>query len=126
MADNSKRPSPTGWQNPATGTGTRAETSGSTGSGSITQAVKEKTKDVASGAGELVSGAKEKVHEWASAAADVAGQAKDKAQELATTAVHRVKDLGQGLTDLIRRYPLPALLVGFGIGFLASRVIRRS
>jgi len=28
------------------------------------------------------------------------------------------------LTTLIRRHPVPALLVGFGIGFMLARVIR--
>jgi hypothetical protein len=29
------------------------------------------------------------------------------------------------LTELIRRYPMPALLIGLGIGYLVARSIRR-
>jgi len=38
---------------------------------------------------------------------------------------HGIQNVGQELTNLIRRNPIPALLVGCGIGFLLSRVIRR-
>jgi len=58
-------------------------------------------------------------------AADVAGQVKDKAQEYATTAAHKAEDVGRGLTDLIRQYPMPALLVGFGLGFLVAQLTTR-
>jgi hypothetical protein len=35
-----------------------------------------------------------------------------------------LSDLGHQATDLIRRYPLQAVLVGFGIGFLMARATR--
>jgi hypothetical protein len=52
----------------------------------------------------------------------------DKAQEVASTAAGKVSDatavVGEGvesLVDLVRRYPVPALLIGLGIGYwLAS------
>jgi len=37
-----------------------------------------------------------------------------------------LKGLGEDLTNLIRRNPLPALLVGIGIGFLLARSTSRS
>jgi hypothetical protein len=91
----------------------------------ILETVKEKAKDVASSASDLMSGAKEKVQEWAGDAADAAGVVKEKTQEFATAAVHKAEDLGEGLTNLMRRYPIPTLLVGFGIGILAARMMRR-
>jgi hypothetical protein len=32
-----------------------------------------------------------------------------------------VKDLAGKLTDLIRRHPIPSLLIGLGIGFVLAR-----
>jgi len=97
----------------------------SAASAGIVDTIKEKAKDLACGAGEMMSGAKDKVQEWAADAADVAGQVKDKAQEYATTAAHKAEDVGRGLTDLIRQYPMPALLVGFGLGFLVAQLTTR-
>jgi hypothetical protein len=81
-----------------------------------------------------------------SAAQDVAarvtetgGTAATKAQELAGSAVTAVTDtvaavgahvqekglqgLSGDLTDLIRRYPVPALLIGLGIGYVLGRSV---
>ena len=62
------------------------------------------------------------------AVGEAAGQVKDKVQEWATTAADKTGgaagDVGRGLTDLIRRHPLPALLVGFGLGLLLARTMR--
>jgi hypothetical protein len=93
--------------------------------GGIMEAVKDKAKEVASGASDLMSGARDKVQEWASDAADAAGVVKEKTQEFATVAVHKAEAFGEGLTNLMRRYPIPTLLVGFGIGILAARMMRR-
>jgi hypothetical protein len=38
---------------------------------------------------------------------------------------HGVGDMLNDLTGVIRRYPLQALLVGFGVGFLLARVTSR-
>src|SRR4051812_49964002 len=122
MAD-SFNPTPAPWQgNRGTGTGQPAEGGGAAG---FVETVKDKAKDVAAGTSELVSGAKDKVREWASEAADTAGQVKNRASEMATTAAHKAEDFGEDLTGLIRRYPVPALLVGFGIGFLLAQLSRR-
>lgn len=116
-----------GWTQEARDTA-RATAKGSEGStaGGVVEAV----QDVAAGASELFTQGKETVQEWATAAADVAGQVKDKAVELASTAADRAGDLGQDVTRLIRRYPLQALLigfgVGFGVGFLLTRATRHS
>jgi len=63
-----------------------------------------------------------------------------KAQELGANASARVKDavdsaksylqdknyseLADEATDLVRKYPLPSLLIGIGIGFLLARSLR--
>jgi ElaB/YqjD/DUF883 family membrane-anchored ribosome-binding protein len=96
--------------------------------------VEEKTQ--AGRAGETATGLVEK-------ARDAAGEALHKGKELATTAVGAVRDTASdvaegvgdaahavreragdmvdGLGSLIRRNPLPALLLGVGLGFLLGR-----
>jgi len=93
--------------------------------GGMLGAVKEKAMDIASGAGELMSGAKDKVQEWAADASDAAGVVKNKTQEIARTAVHKAGDFGAEVTGIMRRHPIPTLLVGFGIGILAARIMKR-
>jgi ElaB/YqjD/DUF883 family membrane-anchored ribosome-binding protein len=74
----------------------------------------------------LAGKAKDTAQEWASAAGDVAVQAKDKVRDAASAAVEKMGDMGQDITALIRQHPLKALLAGFGLGFLAACVLRRS
>lgn len=94
--------------------------------GSVVETVKETAQDVASGAANLAGRAKETAQEWASAAGDAAGQAGEKVQEAASYAMDRAGDFGQELTRLIRRNPVSALLISFGIGFLLARTLPRS
>ncbi len=37
---------------------------------------------------------------------------------------HSFKDMGNDITNLIRRYPIGSLLVGLGVGFLLARGLR--
>jgi len=85
------------------------------------QQVKDQAKEVVDSASDLANKAKDKVQEIAS---NVATQVKDKGQEFAHTAAERAEDLGVELTNMVRRYPVQALLVGFGIGLLMGRVSR--
>jgi hypothetical protein len=96
---------------------------GSSGT-SVLDTAKEKAEEIASGAGSMMSEAKDKVQEWASDAAEAANVVKDKAREYASTAYEQAGKVGENLTDLVRRYPIPALLIGFGLGFLAARMTR--
>ena len=107
-------------------------------------AVKEKMQDVAGGASALVGKATDKVQECATSVGDAAVHAKDKAQEWATSvgdaAVHAkdsaqhaatataemAGDLGKEVTALVRRYPVAALCVGLGAGFLLGQVLHLS
>jgi ElaB/YqjD/DUF883 family membrane-anchored ribosome-binding protein len=72
--------------------------------------------------------AKEKVKDWTSDAADTARQASDKVQKWAGDAydatAEKVGDFGQEMTSLIRKHPIPSLLIGFGVGLLLGRVAR--
>jgi len=88
-------------------------------------AVKEKARDLAESASGMMSDVKDKAQEWASDAAEFTVQAKDRVQEYATSAAHKAAELGENFTDVIRRHPIPALLVAFGVGFLIAQATRR-
>jgi uncharacterized protein YjbJ (UPF0337 family) len=76
-------------------------------------------------------------HAVASSVAETAGTAASKAQEIAGAAAAAVTDtvagagpavrekgvqgLSEDLSGLIRRYPVPALLIGLGLGFVLGR-----
>jgi hypothetical protein len=90
----------------------------------VSGAVKEKAEDMAAGASQLAGKVKDTAEEWASSVGGAAVQAKEKAQEVAGAAADKVGEVGQDVTDLIRRYPLPALLVGIGMGFLLAHLLR--
>jgi len=51
----------------------------------------------------------------------VAGKLEDAGRYLEE---HGLKGLGDDVTNLIRRNPVPALLLGIGVGFLLSRMVR--
>ena len=106
------------------GPGAPAKGEASTAS-NLVEAAKEKAQDVATGISELAGEAKDKAQEWASAASGAVGQATDKAQEWGSAPAGKVSHVSQDLIGLVRRYPLPALLVGFGLGFLAGRLTTR-
>ena len=66
----------------------------------------------------------DKARELASSASEFAGQAKDKVQEWATAAASTAGDAYDSFEGMIRRYPLSALLIGVGIGFLLAQAFR--
>ena len=92
----------------------------------VVGAAKEKVQDMAEGASQLAGKVKDTAEEWASSVGSAAVQAKDKVQGVAGAAVEKVGEVGQELTALIRRYPLPALLTGVGVGFLLAHLLQRS
>jgi hypothetical protein len=91
----------------------------------VVGAVKEKVQDVAAGASDLAGKAKDTAQAWASSVGSAAVQVKDKAMEVASAAAETVGHLGQDVTGLIRRYPVSALLMGLGVGFLLGRLLPR-
>jgi ElaB/YqjD/DUF883 family membrane-anchored ribosome-binding protein len=68
------------------------------------------------------------VGEYGHQAREYAGQAADKVQHWAEDAYDSAGkyagEFGQEMTSLIRRYPVQALLVGFGVGLLLGRAVR--
>jgi len=95
----------------------------------LVASVIEEVKDISAAIGEATAGAKDKVEELASTAVEKVGEAKDKVQEWASTATceaeRAAKGAGHELTTLVRRYPVPALLVAFGLGVFLAQVTRR-
>jgi ElaB/YqjD/DUF883 family membrane-anchored ribosome-binding protein len=89
--------------------------------GGAVETVKESVKDMAAAVADATGQAKEKVQQWSSTAV---AEVKDRAHELASVAADKAEDVSKEFTGLIRRYPLPALLVGCGLGFLLGRVTR--
>ena len=71
---------------------------------------KDKVKDLAAGAGDIAKHSAEKVQKWAGDAYDATS--------------HVAGDFGKECTSLVKKYPIPALLVGFGLGMLVGRSIR--
>ena len=91
----------------------------------MVDAAKEKMHNMAAGASELVEKAKDTAEEWASSVEDAAFEAKDRAQEMASAVGDKMGDLGQELSALVRRHPVPAVLMGVGVGFLLGIVTQR-
>jgi ElaB/YqjD/DUF883 family membrane-anchored ribosome-binding protein len=83
----------------------------------------DKTKEATSG---VVGAVKDTAEQLASSVGSVAVQAKDKVQEVVGATAEKVGEAGQEMTALIRRYPLPALLVGVAVGFLLAKMLQRS
>jgi hypothetical protein len=64
-----------------------------------------------------------KAKELAAGAAEMAGYTKDKVQDWASSAAEMGEDAWDSFVGIIRRYPVPALLIGFGLGFLCARAL---
>lgn len=74
-------------------------------------------KEAATHLMEQAGEAGKKVQRWAGDAYEATA---DKVKEVGD----KVKEAGEGATDLIRKYPIPALLVGFGVGLIIGRLLR--
>lgn len=76
----------------------------------------------------MVDRATDKVQEWAGEAQDAARHAGEKVQKWAGDAYDyagdHAGDFGREVTSLVRKHPIPALLIGFGIGVLLGRTAR--
>ena len=96
--------------------------------GSTMDSVKEEVKAVAHSVADIASGAKDKVREFADDAAQQTKQAAEKVQKWAGDAYEAsgqaAGDFGREVTSFVRKYPVPALLVGFTLGMLLGRVSR--
>jgi uncharacterized protein YjbJ (UPF0337 family) len=92
-----------------------------------------------SGAGRVIETVQETAHNVASSLAETANEVKAYAETAASTAATAVtdtmagaasslqetsvKDLAGKLTDLIRRHPIPSLLIGLGVGCVLARIV---
>lgn len=92
------------------------------------QGAKQDASGVIDRAGELAGQAREKVQEWAGDASDAARHAGEKVQRWAGDAYESAGDyagdFGREVTSLVRKHPIPALLIGFGVGVLLGRAAR--
>ena len=93
----------------------------------------------ASGASRMIETVHETAQNVASNLAETAGDVKAQAEAAASTAATAVtdavagaasslqetsvKDLAGKLTDLIRRHPIPSVLIGVGVGFVLARIV---
>jgi uncharacterized protein YjbJ (UPF0337 family)/ElaB/YqjD/DUF883 family membrane-anchored ribosome-binding protein len=93
----------------------------------------------ASGASRISDTVQETAHNVTSSLTETAGEVKAQAEAAASTAATAVadtvtgavssleetsvKELAGSLTGLVRRHPIPSLLIGLGIGFVLARIL---
>jgi len=91
-------------------------------------AVADKASNIADKAGDFAGQARDKVRDWAGDAGENVTQAADKVQHWAEDAYQfsgeHLGEFGRECTSLVRRYPIQALAVGFGLGLLLGRASR--
>jgi ElaB/YqjD/DUF883 family membrane-anchored ribosome-binding protein len=87
--------------------------------------IQDKSKELASSVSRGASDVKEKAQDLGSAAMhqakETASNLTEKARDAASSVGQRVSDF----TNLIRRNPIPALLIGVAFGFLVARATTR-
>jgi gas vesicle protein len=105
-------------------TADRSKSKAEEGTSGVVGAAKEKIQEMATSASQVDGNVKDTAEEWASSVGSAAVQAKDKAQEVVGAAAEKVGEVGEEVTALIRRYPLPALLMGVGMGFLLAKILQ--
>ncbi len=97
-------------------------------------------KEVAGKVGEAAQGAVSSMSHMASDAASFIGRKADAATSAVGSGMksvagtiesggryleeHSLSDMGRDVTELIRRNPIPALLIALGLGFLIARAVR--
>jgi hypothetical protein len=120
MADNKNTGNPGNMNRPNPGT-----TGGVQG---VVDTAKDAAHSVADRVSDFAGQAREKAGEWADQAYDAAKDAGRHVQRWAgdtyDAAADRIGDFGSEVTGLVRRHPIPALLIGFGIGLLLGRAAR--
>lgn len=80
--------------------------------GEFAHQAKKKATEAASEAAEGIAYAKHRVQEWAEEGAECVG--------------HAAQTIAQDAAELIRKYPVPALLLAVGIGFCLARTLRHT
>jgi len=91
-------------------------------------AVADKASAVADKAGDFANQARDKVRDWTGDAGETATQAADKVQHWAEDAYQfsgeHLGEFSRECAAAIRRYPIQALAVAFGVGLLFGRASR--
>src|SRR5262245_46027011 len=104
-----------------------ADTAKTEGQGLMDRA-KDAAHNVADRAGDVAGTVREKAQDWAGDARDAVQHAGERVQRWAGDAydatAEQVGDFGKELTNLVRKHPIPALLIGFGVGLLLGRAAR--
>lgn len=91
---------------------------------SVVNAAKETAHDLSSQASRYADKAKDRVKDWVGAASGSVEDAKERASELASTAMHKAEDWSKDVANLIRKYPIPALGLAFGVGLIIAQLAR--
>jgi ElaB/YqjD/DUF883 family membrane-anchored ribosome-binding protein len=98
--------------------------------GSLAASAAGKAKEVVGSVAEAAGEVKDKAKEWTASAVQGASRAAESVKETATQAYDKsseaFKEAGKELTDFVRRYPIPSLCIGLGIGFLLGRAARNA
>lgn len=104
-----------------------ADTAKNEGQGLMDRA-KDAAANVADRAGDVAGTVRDKAGEWAGDARDAVQHAGERVQRWAGDAydatAEQVGDFGKEVTNLVRKHPIPALLIGFGVGLLLGRTAR--
>jgi cell division septum initiation protein DivIVA len=102
---------------------------------SATETARDAATGVMDRAKDMAGNVAETARDWASGAADAVKQSDvvNKAGEYVSDAwesgsryfqEHSFKDMAEDVAGVIRRNPIPALLVGIGLGFILARSLR--
>jgi ElaB/YqjD/DUF883 family membrane-anchored ribosome-binding protein len=98
------------------------------GSESTATGVVGAVKDAAQGVADTASNIGNKVSSYADDAYKGAKDAGQKVQEWTgdayDAAAERVGDFGNEVASLVRKHPVPSILIGFGVGFLLGRAAK--
>jgi len=98
------------------------------GASQVVDTLKGGAEATMQGVAQVAGQASDKMQEWTKEALEAAGPAKEKVQQWAKDAYdvtsETAMDWGKDVTALLRKYPIPSLLVGFGIGLMVGRSLR--
>jgi ElaB/YqjD/DUF883 family membrane-anchored ribosome-binding protein len=92
--------------------------------GSTIDTVKDTAQRAVNAVGDYAGQAQHKVSEWADDAQNAACEARKQVVSLVGDAGDVANDFGKEISSMVRKYPVQALLVGFGVGMLLGRVTR--
>jgi len=96
----------------------------------VVGAVKDTFQDVAGNAANMANKAAGQVRdtakEWYGAAEECATSTAQTARRVAGDAAEKASEVGDELTRVIQRNPIPCVLAAMGIGFLAAIALRRN